>query len=98
MPPQKGDEGYDAYVKAYGRFLIANSPNMRVPNLNPKQLAGALSPVLAQLPRPTPDGRFAELNKPRTNKGFTPIKVQPDFIVGGKLMPFQLEGVNFLFL
>lgn len=39
-----------------------------------------------------------ELDKVRDVKKFVPLKKQPDFIKGGKLMPFQLEGVNFLYL
>lgn len=37
-----------------------------------------------------------ELDRVRTQK-FQPIASQPEYISGGKLMPFQLEGVNFLF-
>ncbi|KAK4703254.1 hypothetical protein P7C70_g2963, partial [Phenoliferia sp. Uapishka_3] len=76
-PPQKDEEGYAAYVKAYKRFLIACDAKMRVPNLSSKQLQ--------------------ELDKTRDPKKFVEIKEQPDYIEGGKLMPFQLEGVNFLF-
>lgn len=39
-----------------------------------------------------------ELDRPRAENKFTPIKEQPAYLVGGKLMPFQLDGVNFLFL
>lgn len=39
-----------------------------------------------------------ELDRPRAENKFTPIKEQPSYLVGGKLMPFQLDGVNFLFL
>ncbi|GAA5891901.1 hypothetical protein JCM5296_003266 [Sporobolomyces johnsonii] len=38
-----------------------------------------------------------ELDKPRAVQRFSPLKEQPDCITGGKLMDFQLEGVNFLF-
>jgi hypothetical protein len=39
-----------------------------------------------------------ELDRPRAENKFTPIKEQPSYLVGGKLMPFQMDGVNFLFL
>ncbi|ORY90852.1 hypothetical protein BCR35DRAFT_299456 [Leucosporidium creatinivorum] len=38
-----------------------------------------------------------ELDRPRAENKFTPIKEQPSYLVGGKLMPFQMDGVNFLF-
>ncbi|GAA5951446.1 hypothetical protein JCM21900_004412 [Sporobolomyces salmonicolor] len=38
-----------------------------------------------------------ELDKPRAVQRFSPLKEQPDCVTGGKLMGFQLEGVNFLF-
>ncbi|KAL8279021.1 hypothetical protein RQP46_008690 [Phenoliferia psychrophenolica] len=76
-PPGKNDPGYDAFVKAYGRFLTASHPSMRVPNPTPKQ--------------------FLELDKPRNHKKFQAIATQPSYIEGGKLMPFQLEGVNFMY-
>lgn len=38
----------------------------------------------------------AELDKPRDAKRFKPIKEQPEYITGGKLMDFQIAGVNFL--
>ncbi|GAA5998174.1 uncharacterized protein JCM10292_002374 [Rhodotorula paludigena] len=37
-----------------------------------------------------------ELDKPRDAKRFKPIKEQPEYITGGKLMDFQIAGVNFL--
>lgn len=76
-PLQPGEEGYDAYVKAYKAYIEANSVKMRVPFLPAKQLA--------------------ELDRPRPENKFVPIKEQPSYLVGGKLMPFQVDGVNFLF-
>lgn len=35
-------------------------------------------------------------NKPRPIKSFTPLLNQPEHVSGGTLMPFQLEGVNFM--
>lgn len=37
-----------------------------------------------------------QLNLPRIQSNFIPLQKQPE--LGGKLMPFQLEGVNFLYL
>lgn len=75
-PPEEGEDGYDEYKKAYGAFLIASGPNMRVPQLNASQLA--------------------ELDRPREAGSFKPLAAQPSYITG-KLMPFQIEGVNFLY-
>lgn len=38
-PPEQHEDGYAEYKKAYKAFLVANSPDMRVPVLNAKQLA-----------------------------------------------------------
>ncbi|KAM0751888.1 hypothetical protein T439DRAFT_325084 [Meredithblackwellia eburnea MCA 4105] len=40
--------------------------------------------------------QLADLDKPRNEKRFKEMTEQPDYIAGGKLMPFQLDGVNFL--
>ncbi|GAA5884888.1 hypothetical protein JCM6882_007139 [Rhodosporidiobolus microsporus] len=40
--------------------------------------------------------QMAELDEPRDPKRFVAIKEQPSYITGGKLMDFQIEGVNFL--
>ncbi|GAA5831036.1 hypothetical protein JCM11251_005118 [Rhodosporidiobolus azoricus] len=40
--------------------------------------------------------QMAELDEPRDPKRFVAIKDQPSYITGGKLMDFQIEGVNFL--
>lgn len=40
--------------------------------------------------------QIAQLNLPRKESNFIPLQKQPE--LGGKLMPFQLEGVNFLYL
>ncbi|BGP05427.1 Chromatin remodeling factor mit1 [Rhodotorula toruloides] len=37
-----------------------------------------------------------ELDRPRDPKRFKPLEAQPDYISGGKLMDFQIAGVNFL--
>jgi hypothetical protein len=39
---------------------------------------------------------MAELDRPRDPAKFKALVEQPPTITGGKLMPFQLEGVNFL--
>ncbi|GAA6000598.1 hypothetical protein JCM10207_004569 [Rhodosporidiobolus poonsookiae] len=41
--------------------------------------------------------QMAELDQPRDPKRFKAIEVQPDYITGGKLMDFQLAGLNFLY-
>lgn len=38
----------------------------------------------------------AVLDSPRSEKTFRPTKDQPSYLTGGKLMDFQMEGVNFL--
>jgi len=77
-PPQKGEDGYDAFVKAYTKWIAANRDEMRVPNnLSRKQME--------QLDQPRGERYFeAKLALPE----------QPDFISGGTLMDFQLDGVN----
>lgn len=36
------------------------------------------------------------LDSPRQEKTFRPTKEQPAYLTGGKLMDFQMDGVNFL--
>ncbi|GAA6035092.1 hypothetical protein JCM8097_002180 [Rhodosporidiobolus ruineniae] len=40
--------------------------------------------------------QMKELDQPRSMSKFKELKEQPDFITGGKLMDFQLSGINFL--
>lgn len=40
--------------------------------------------------------QITQLNRPRHASQFVPLVKQPE--LGGTLMPFQLEGVNFLYL
>lgn len=49
-----------------------------------------------KVPRLSPK-QLAELDRPRAENKFVPLKEQPPYLVGGKLMPFQVDGVNFLF-
>ncbi|GEM09221.1 chromatin remodeling complex subunit, Chd3 [Rhodotorula toruloides] len=46
-------------------------------------------PKLSQL-------QMDELDRPRDPKHFKPLESQPEYITGGKLMDFQIAGVNFL--
>lgn len=38
----------------------------------------------------------AALDGPRGEKSFRPLTKQPEYLTGGTLMDFQMEGVNFL--
>ncbi|KAK4056311.1 hypothetical protein OIO90_002755 [Microbotryomycetes sp. JL221] len=74
-PPAEDDPSWPAFFKAYKHFLRANSPEMRVPRLNPKELDQYI----------------------RQPRYFKAVEKQPEYVRGGDLMPFQLEGVNFLY-
>ncbi|SGY67920.1 BQ5605_C004g02825 [Microbotryum silenes-dioicae] len=50
-----------------------------------------------RVPTLTPK-QMDDLDKPRGNRDtFKPVSEQPSYIVGGKLMPFQLAGVSFMY-
>ncbi|GAA6047763.1 hypothetical protein JCM3770_001766 [Rhodotorula araucariae] len=54
-PPKEDEPGYDAYVAAYKAFLVANSPKMRIPTLNKKQMD--------ELDKPRDPKRFVEITE-----------------------------------
>lgn len=76
-PPARGDQGYEAFERAYAQWIAANQDEMRVPDLSRKDME--------------------ILNKPKAERLFEAklaLTEQPDFLSGGKLMDFQLGGVN----
>lgn len=97
-PPQEGDEGYKEYVAAYKAFLIASDPSMVVPRLNDAQMDSKCLRA-HRYSRHGGSCRFclpAVLDEPRSAKTFKPLAKQPEYLTGGTLMDFQIEGVNFL--
>lgn len=98
-PPQEGEEGYAEYVAAYKAFLIASDPSMVVPRLHDVQMDSKWLARAHRDPRHGGSCRFclpAALDQPRSAKTFKPLTKQPEYLTGGTLMDFQIEGVNFL--
>lgn len=95
-PPSPGEDGYEEWLSAYKAFLVANDPSMSVPRLTAdmmdckyRRLHARRFSSLIYLAR-------AALDNPRPEKTFRPLKTQPDYLTGGTLMDFQMDGVNFL--
>lgn len=68
---------------------------MSVPHLTKQQMSGTLSSCSLSSTSLLIHS-LADLDKPRDVAKFVPMKEQPEGISGGKLMDFQLEGINFL--
>ncbi|KAM0792856.1 hypothetical protein ACM66B_002620 [Microbotryomycetes sp. NB124-2] len=92
----------DAYIK-WGDLPYSNSSREAPPDESDpawpaffkayKDFLRASSPAM-KVPRLSPKELDAHIRQPR---GFNELKGQPDYVKGGELMPFQMEGVNFLY-